>query len=171
MAGPAVDISNQTSLSAAARELQNIISTFVRKVDFPAGLGLTNAQVADAILANVDAVAFDRHNQDEKIVEVQAFFTGQNATGQLFELLIIWDADNPLEGQKQTAHFGWEIRLNRARLFGPGHVFFKNGIVLPNYRIAALAQTEVTELKLRNERDIGNGSLNNVTHYFRLATP
>lgn len=90
MAAPNVDAAGFRSLADAAGELQAIIARFVPRVDFPGGLGLTDAQIAAAIVPNVDASAFDRHNQDDKIVEVHATFTANNAVGQLFELLIIW---------------------------------------------------------------------------------
>ncbi|KAK4192394.1 hypothetical protein QBC35DRAFT_483640 [Podospora australis] len=172
MSAPSVDATGLKSLSAAATELQNIISTFVKLIDYPGGLSLTNAQIAAAIIAQVDANNFSRHNQDQKIVEAHATFTAKNSSAQqVFELLVIWDADNPPVGANvtQTAHFGWEIYLNGTRQSGPGHVFFTKDIILPNYRIPNLQQKEVSELRLTKKGTLGTGSMESVTRYFKLS--
>ena len=71
--------------------MQAIIKTFVSLVKFPTGLGVSNAQIAAAIMSNVDACAFDTHNnKGSRIVEVHATFTAKNTAGKVFELLIIW---------------------------------------------------------------------------------
>ncbi|KAK3897504.1 hypothetical protein C8A05DRAFT_19753 [Staphylotrichum tortipilum] len=173
MATPAVDAAGLRSPAAAAKELQTIIDRFVRLVRFPAGLGLTAAQIADAIMPSVDAAAFGTHNgKEHKIVEVHATFTAKNSAGkQAFELEIIWDADTPPTNSTQTAHFGWEIYLNKARVYGPGHVFFVPGTVLPNYRMPDLKQIEEPGLRLTKSGVLGTGKVESVTRYYKLEFP
>lgn len=79
-----------TSQPAAARELQNQISAAVGNIGFPGGLGANNAEIARGIMQNVDANAFDKHNQSG-IVEVHAKFVAtRNNETRAFELEIIW---------------------------------------------------------------------------------
>lgn len=80
-----------TSQPAAARELQNQISAAVGNIGFPGGLGANNnAEIAQGIMQNVDANAFDKHNQSG-IVEVHAKFVAtRNNETRAFGLEIIW---------------------------------------------------------------------------------
>lgn len=79
-----------TSHTAAARELQNQISAAVGNVGFPAGLGANNPEIARGIMQNIDATAFDKHNQSG-IVEVHANFVATRANNtRAFALEIIW---------------------------------------------------------------------------------
>ncbi|KAI8154403.1 hypothetical protein K4K49_003908 [Colletotrichum sp. SAR 10_70] len=78
------------SQAQAARELQSQITTAIGRIDFPGGLGSASADVARGINQNIDASAFDKHNQSG-IVEVQAEFIATKSDGaKAFELEVIW---------------------------------------------------------------------------------
>lgn len=74
-------------------------------------------------------------------------------------------------GSDQTAHIGWEIYLDNARVFGPGHVFFTADTILPNYRMPHLVQKEVSEPRLTKQGTLGNGTMESVTQYYKLSPP
>ncbi|KAK2760570.1 hypothetical protein CKAH01_05256 [Colletotrichum kahawae] len=156
------------SQAQAARELQSQITTAIGRIGFPGGLGSTSTEVARGINQNIDANAFDKHNQSG-IVEVHAEFIATKSDGaKAFELEVIWDADNPPVGKTQTAHFGWEIYLGGKRVAGPGHVFFAPEVILTNYRNNKRKQKEDMSLKMSKSGGIGTGKMQSNTRYFRL---
>lgn len=87
------DVHGMTSQADAARTLQASILTAVGAIAFPAGLATTNAEIVTAVRQNLDAISFDKHNQELRIVEGHAAFTATRADGtHVFTLLIIWGA-------------------------------------------------------------------------------
>ncbi|RFU74768.1 hypothetical protein TARUN_7498 [Trichoderma arundinaceum] len=156
-----------TNNSDAAAELQTLITNFVRKITFSSGLGVNKNDIINAINKRIDANNFHTHNRDDKIVEVHATFTARKDGHEVFILEVIWDADNPPAGSTQTAHYGWEIKLDRKMKYGPGHVFFKRGVELPNSRPAKLLEYEATRFQLNEtiSSDLG-GTLECVTRYY-----
>ncbi|KAI8255404.1 hypothetical protein K4K53_008226 [Colletotrichum sp. SAR 10_77] len=78
------------SQAQAARKLQSQITTAIGRIDFPGGLGTNSAEVARGISQNIDANAFDKHNQSG-IVEVHAEFIAIKSDGaKAVELEVIW---------------------------------------------------------------------------------
>lgn len=191
--GDNYDVENVSRESDAADKLQASILKAVNKISFPGGLGCSNSEIVNGIRQNLDASAFDRHNQDYGIVEARATFHAIKADGStVFDLVIIWgmfiliidgfslhppdsgkrvDADVPPTDSDQKPHFGWEIYLNDSRVAGPNHVFFKTGKTLKHYRRPGLDQTEEHSLKMSKTGTMGSGKMASETHYFKLARP
>ncbi|KAI1402793.1 hypothetical protein F4819DRAFT_453382 [Hypoxylon fuscum] len=156
------------SLSQGARLLQQKILAAVQKLDLPSA-GATKKELQDGIRQNLDAIAFDTHNQSG-IVEARATFELNRETGRLFQLEIIWDADNPTSGSEQRAHYGYEVYKDGKRVAGPGHVFFKKNVILPHYRIKDRGLTEDLSFKLERCGKMGTGSMKFEAHYFKLKS-
>ena len=179
------------SLSQGAQLLEKEILQKIKEMRFPTSGG-SQVEIQDGIKQNLDAVAFDKHNQSG-IVEARATFKvtrEKDSPDKLFELEIIWgmstltenppnssfstnqdkiDADNPLpsnQANAQTAHYGYEIYKDGKRVAGPGHVFFKKDVILPHYRISNIELVEDFSLKLTKSGKIGNGWMEFETHYF-----
>ncbi|CAM1504651.1 Fc.00g022420.m01.CDS01 [Cosmosporella sp. VM-42] len=158
------------SQPAAAAELQAQVVAAIRQLNFPAGLGgdASRNLIATGIIQQIDAVAFDKHNQSG-IVEVHAVFTAERSDGTMvFRLEVIWDADTPPVGSTQTSHFGWEVYLDGNRVGGPGHVFFTPNVILTHYRMPGREQKEDLSLKLYKSGSMGAGKMRSETHYYRL---
>lgn len=87
------DVDNVSSQSDAAKKLQAAILAAVGRLTFPPGLGVGNAEIVNGIRQNLDARAFDRHNQDLGVVEARATFNATTHDGcPVFNLIIIWGA-------------------------------------------------------------------------------
>ncbi|RYO86766.1 hypothetical protein DL766_002886 [Monosporascus sp. MC13-8B] len=154
------------SLSQGAQLLQQKILQAVQGLNLPSA-GATQTELQNGIRQNLDAVAFDKHNQTG-IVEARATFELSRDSDKLFELEIIWDADNPTTDSEQRAHYGYEIYKDGKRVAGPGHVFFEKQVILPYYRLKSLGQTEEHSLKLAKSGTMGNGLMKSETHYFKV---
>ncbi|KAI8635669.1 hypothetical protein F5Y19DRAFT_482863 [Xylariaceae sp. FL1651] len=152
------------SLSQGAKLLQQKILEAVQGLGLPSA-GATQKELQDGIRQNLDATAFDKHNQ-EGIVEARATFELSRGSEKLFVLEIIWDADKPVVGSTQKPHYGYEIYKDKSRVAGPGHVFFKDGVSLPHYRIKNAGLQEVLSLSLSKSGTMGTGVMKSDTHYF-----
>lgn len=185
------DVGNVSSQSDAAKKLQAAILAAIGRLTFPPGLGVGNAEIVSGIRQNLDAKAFDRHNQDLGVVEARATF---NATTDnccpVFNLIIIWgalsvpfstllppnaiqltlpDADVPPTESPQLPHFGWEIYMDGVRVAGPSHVFFEAGRTLKYYRRPGYEQVEEHSLKMSKCGTMGTGKMLSQTNYYKLA--
>lgn len=79
------------------------------------------------------------------------------------------DADNPIVGSPQTAHYGWEIYINGQLSAGPGHVYFNPNTILPHYRIPGRKKVEDQSLAIGNPGlTIGAGIIEWKTKYYKL---
>ncbi|KAI1826428.1 hypothetical protein F4861DRAFT_82608 [Xylaria intraflava] len=153
------------SLSEGARVLEQQILKAVQGLNLPSA-GAPQKELQDGIKQNLDAIAFDKHNQTG-IVEVRSTFDLSRGTEKIFLLEIIWDADKPLEGATQRPHYGYEIYRDGKRVAGPGHVFFKDGVNLPYYRIKGVGLQEELSLKLSKSGTMGTGVMKFEAHYFK----
>ncbi|KAJ8125891.1 hypothetical protein O1611_g7745 [Lasiodiplodia mahajangana] len=153
------------SLSEGAKLLEQQILKAVQGLNLPSA-GAPQKELQDGIKQNLDAIAFDRHNQ-MGIVEARAAFELTRGSEKLFLLEIIWDADKPVVGSTQKPHYGYEIYRDSKRVAGPGHVFFKAGVSVPHYRIKDVGLQEDLSLKLSKSGTLGNGVLKFETHYFK----
>ncbi|KAI3317254.1 hypothetical protein HD806DRAFT_527237 [Xylariaceae sp. AK1471] len=153
------------SLLQGAQLLQQQILKAVQGLTLPSA-GAPQKELQDGIRQNLDAIAFDKHNQ-EGIVEARATFELRRGSEKLFVLEIIWDADTPVVGSTQKPHYGYEIYKDNSRVAGPGHVFFKDGVSLPYYRIKDAGLQEELSLKLSKNGTMGNGVMKFETHYFK----
>ncbi|KAK4224212.1 hypothetical protein QBC38DRAFT_547824 [Podospora fimiseda] len=160
------------SPSQGAVLLQKEILEKVKALNLPAA-SARKTEVLDRITQNLDASAFNNHNQ-EGIVEVKATFRAIQDSKKLWELEIIWDADNPVTSNKpnaQTPHYGYEIYKDGRRVAGPGHIFFAKDVILPHYRIKSAGLVERLDLKLSKRVPLGNGEMKAETHYYKLNAP
>ncbi|RFU25069.1 hypothetical protein B7463_g11269, partial [Scytalidium lignicola] len=157
------------SLAQGAELLQKKILEKIKDLDL-SGISTAKPEILDGIRQNLDAGVFNKHNQTG-IVEVRATFKAIRDSELLWELEIIWDADNPVPSDKsnaQTAHYGYEVYKNNIRVAGPGHIFFEKNIILPHYRIKNIGLIEDLSLKLSKSGKMGNGTMTSETRYFKL---
>ncbi|RYP85962.1 hypothetical protein DL770_004975 [Monosporascus sp. CRB-9-2] len=126
------------SLSQAAQLLQQKILQAVQSLNLPSA-GATQTELQNGIKQNLDAVAFDKHNQTG-IVEARATFELSRGSDKLVVLEIVWDADNPTTDSEQSAHYG-----------------------LKNFGL-----TEEHSLKLAKSGTMGKGLMKFETHYFKV---
>jgi hypothetical protein len=142
-------------LKEGATLLQGLIKKFLVETEFLKGMGkdVDKQLMVDCVLRQVDAYMFDEVN-DNGVVEAHATFTGMRGQEKLWDLEIIWgmaslqifittklltmplDADVPLKASSQMPYFGYEMKVDKKRVCGPGHVFFKEGVVPTFYREA-----------------------------------
>ncbi|KAI1370206.1 hypothetical protein F4677DRAFT_465959 [Hypoxylon crocopeplum] len=154
------------SLAQGAQLLQQKILAAVQKLDLPSA-GASKKELQDGIKQNLDAIAFDKHNQSG-IVEARATLELKRGSERLFQLDIIWDADNPTSGSEQRAHYGYEAYRDGNRVAGPGHVFFKKDVILPHYRIKGIGLREELSMKLEKSGTMGTGLMKFEAHYYKL---
>ncbi|RYP69713.1 hypothetical protein DL769_005211 [Monosporascus sp. CRB-8-3] len=118
------------SLSQGAQLLQQKILQAVQSLKLPPA-GATQTELQNGIKQNLDAIAFDKHNQTG-IVEARATFELSRGSDKLFELEIIWDADNPTTESEQRAHYGGaqsEVGEERAPVEGHNRSCIRHCIV------------------------------------------
>ncbi|KAL7626120.1 hypothetical protein AAE478_002890 [Parahypoxylon ruwenzoriense] len=155
-----------TSLSQGAQLLQGKILQAVNGLNLPSA-GAPKSELQNGIRQNLDAIGFDKHNQ-AGIVEARATFVLTRGSEKIFTVEIIWDADNPISGSTQTAHYGYEVYRDGRRVAGPGHVFFEPSVILPHYRIKNLGEVEDTSFKFSKTGTMGNGVMQFEAHYFKV---
>lgn len=82
-----------------ARILQEQIISAIGTIEFPAGLDVPNDEIISKIQQNFDASNLDKLNDELRIIESDAKYTGIKADGsRVFELFVQWCESLPLSG-------------------------------------------------------------------------